>query len=144
MPYYLRHQLYDIDVIIQRTLVYTAVSLVLALVYFGGVVVIQALLRPVTGQGSELAIVGSTLAIAALFNPLRRRVQHQIDRRFYRRKYDAAQVLATFNAAVRNEVDLNELTAELLHVVERTIQPAHVSLWLREPDKITSRQERGS
>jgi hypothetical protein len=131
----LRFGLFDIGVLVNRTLVYGALTAVLALVYYSSVVLLQQLFRLLTGQTSDIAIVVSTLAIAALFSPLRRRVQAFIDRRFYRRKYDAAQTLATFSATLRDEVDLNQLTASLLTVVEETMQPAHVSLWLRKPER---------
>jgi hypothetical protein len=101
------------------------------LVYFGSIVLLQALFRALTGQESQLAVVASTLAIAALFNPLRRRIQAFIDRRFYRRKYDAAKTLAQFSSKLRNETDLDRLGSELVGVVQETMQPAHVSLWLR-------------
>jgi hypothetical protein len=128
----LRYRLFDIDIIINRTLVYGALTAALALVYFGSVVLLQTLFRLVTGEGqSQLVTVLSTLAIAALFTPLRRRIQGVIDRRFYRRKYDAVRTLAAFSTAARDEVDLNELTSRLLEAVEETMQPAHVSVWLR-------------
>ncbi|MFN8487233.1 MAG: hypothetical protein U0350_06545 [Caldilineaceae bacterium] len=126
----LRYRLYEIDVIIRRTLVYTSVSVTLALLYWGGIIVFQQLFRWFTGAHQELAVMASTLAIAALFTPLRRRVQDWIDQRFYRRKYDAEQVLAAFGEIVRNETDLDQLTATLVEVVQETLQPEQVALWL--------------
>jgi hypothetical protein len=127
----LTYRLYDIDIIIRRTLVYSILTVTLGLVYIGCILLSRALVAPLTG-GSELAIVASTLAIAALFNPLRHRIQQLIDKRFYRRKYDAAKVLAAFGATVRDETDLERLTGELLRVVDETMQPEFVGLWLRD------------
>jgi hypothetical protein len=131
----LRYRLYDIDLLINHTLVYAVLTAMLALVYFGGVTATQAIFRTLTGQQQQpqLAIVVSTLVIAALFNPLRRRIQAFIDRRFYRKKYDARKTLEAFSAKLRNETDLEALNSELVGVVKETMQPAHVSLWLR-PD----------
>jgi hypothetical protein len=131
----LRYRLYDIDILINRTLVYGVLTAALALVYFGSIVVLQGLFRALTGETSQLAVVASTLAIAALFVPLRRRVQAFIDRRFYRRKYDVAKTLEAFNAKLREDVDLNSVTEDLVEVVKETMQPARVSLWLRPPEK---------
>ena len=128
----LKHRLYDIDIIINRTLVYGALTLSLLLVYVGCVVSLQYVLRAFTGGNSQLVIVASTLAIAALFNPLRRRIQSFIDRRFYRRKYDAVKTLEEFGAKLRDETDLESLNAEMLSVVRETRRPEHASLWLRE------------
>jgi hypothetical protein len=129
----LRYRLYEIDLLINRTLVYGVLTATLALIYFGGVATTQALFRALSGQQPQLAIVVSTLVIAALFNPLRHRIQAFIDRRFYRRKYDAAKTLEVFSAKLRDEMDLDSLSDDLLGVVRETMQPAHVSLWLR-PD----------
>lgn len=131
----LRSGLWDVDVVINRALVYGSLTLTLALVYLGGVVGLQYAFRALTGSETQLAVVASTLAIAALFVPLRRRVQAFIDRRFYRRKYDAALVLAAFSNTLRDETDLERLTPEMLRVVRETVQPAHASLWLREFDR---------
>jgi hypothetical protein len=129
----LRYRLWDIDLIVRRALVYTALTLSLVLVYLAGVVAFQGLFRSVRGQQTELAVVASTLAIAALFQPLRSLIQRAIDRRFYRRKYDAARVLAAFGASLRDEVELSRLAEHVLAVVEETMQPAHVSLRLIAP-----------
>jgi hypothetical protein len=129
----LRARLWDIDIIIRRTLVYSSLSGVLLLVYVSSIVLLQAVLRPLFGQQSpQLVTVASTLVIAALFSPLRRRIQTVIDQRFYRRKYDAAQILAAFGATMRDKTDLDALVDELLMVVKQTMQPSHVSLWLRK------------
>jgi hypothetical protein len=135
-----KYRLYEIDTLINRTLVYGALTAALVAVYFGGVTVTQALFRTLTGQEkqAQLAIVVSTLVIAALFNPLRRRIQGFIDRRFYRSKYDAAKTLEAFSAKLRDETDLDALSDDLVGVVRETMQPAHVSLWLR-PDTVSKK-----
>jgi hypothetical protein len=133
----LRYRLFDIDILINRTLVYATLTVLLAVLYFSSVIVLQRLFAPLLGGNDQLAIVASTLAIAALFHPLRRRVQHVIDRRFYRRKYDAQQTLQAFSAKLRDETDLDQLTDDLVQMVDRTLQPARVSLWLRESERRT-------
>ncbi|MBA2713216.1 MAG: hypothetical protein H0U55_06640 [Rubrobacteraceae bacterium] len=140
----LKYRLYDIDIIINRALVYGSLTVSLAAVYFGGVVGTQAIFRAITGQEQQpqFAIVVSTLAIAALFGPLRRRIQDVIDRRFYRRKYDAALIMAAYGTRLRDEVDLQTLSDDLLGVVRETMQPAHASLWLRSSDRKPAAMDR--
>jgi hypothetical protein len=135
----LRYRLYNIDLVINRTLVYAALTISLALVYLGSVAGLQRLLSPVVGEGNQLAVVASTLLIAALFQPLRRRVQSFIDRRFYRRKYDAQRVLADFSERLRDETELETLSEDLVSVVGEALQPAHVSVWLRTTEREASR-----
>jgi hypothetical protein len=132
----LRYRLYEIDLIINRTLVYGSLTATLVALYFGGVVVLQRVFVTLTGQQSTLAVVASTLLIAALFTPLRRHIQSFIDRRFYRRKYDARKTLEAFSAKLRDETDLDALSDDLVGVVRETMQPSHVSLWLR-PDTVS-------
>jgi hypothetical protein len=137
-----RYRLYEIDIVINRTLVYGALTAALVAVYFGGVATLQALFRALTGQQSILAVVASTLLIAALFNPLRRRIKAFIDRRFYRRKYDAAKTLEAVSARLRDETDLQALNGDITRVVRETMQPSHVSLWLRP--ELPPRRSEGS
>ena len=127
----LRYRLYDVDVIINRTLVYGVLTATLVALYFGSIVLLQTVFVGLTGQKSTLAVVASTLVIAALFQPLRRRLQSFIDRRFYRRKYDVAMTLEAFSAKLRDDTDLDTLSDDLVGVVNETMQPAHISLWLR-------------
>jgi hypothetical protein len=129
----LKYRLYEIDILINRTLVYGSLTVMLIALYFGGVVLLQSVFVALTGEQSTLAVVASTLLIAALFNPLRRRIQAFIDRRFYRRKYDARKTLEEFSVKLRDETDLEALNVELVRVVRETMQPERVSLWLREP-----------
>jgi hypothetical protein len=136
----LRYRLYEIDLIINRTLVYGLLTATLVAVYLGGVVLLQYVFRTLTGGESQIAIVASTLAIAALFVPLRRRIQSFIDLSFYRRGYDAAKTLEAFSAKLRNDTDLDALSDELVEVVVETMQPAHVSLWLRPETASKHRQ----
>jgi PAS domain S-box-containing protein len=131
----LRYRLYNIDLLLNRTLVYGALTAVLAAVYFGSIVLFQMIFRAFTGQESQLAVVISTLAIAALFTPLRLRIQSFIDRRFYRRKYDARKTLEAFSAKLRTETDLDALSSELIDVIRETMQPTRVSLWLKAPER---------
>ena len=140
----LRFRLYDIDVVINRTLVYSSVTVMLGLAYFGSVATLQYALRVLTGHEvqQQLIIVVSTLAIAALFNPLRRRIQSTVDRRFYRSKYDAATTLDAFNSRLRDETDLASLNEDLVSVVRETMQPEHVSLWL-QPDATSTERRAG-
>jgi hypothetical protein len=138
----LRSHLFDIDVLINRTLVYGSLTVTLVALYFGGIVVLQRLFVILTGEGSTLAVVASTLLIAALFNPLRGRIQSFIDKRFYRRKYDARKTLDAFSVKLRDETDLEAVNYDLVGVVAETLQPAHVGLWLR-PETAPQRQRAG-
>jgi hypothetical protein len=137
----LKYRLYEIDIIINRTLVYGALTAALIALYFVAIVVLQRVFVVFTGQQSTLAVVASTLLIAALFNPLRRRIQSFIDRSFYRKKYDARRTLEAFSAKLRDETDLSTLSNDLVGVVRETMQPAHVSLWLR-PDTVPKGEQR--
>jgi hypothetical protein len=134
-----RYRLYDIDILINRTLVYGTLTAMLVAVYIGGIVLSQHVFVLLTGQQSTLAVVASTLLIAALFNPLRRSIQSFVDRRFYRRKYDARKTLDVFSTRLREETDLDALSDDLVDVVRETMQPAHISLWLRQ-DPLTKEE----
>jgi hypothetical protein len=131
----LRYRLWDIDIIINRGLIYGTLTLLLVIIYFGTVTILQNLFTAVTGQQSPVALVISTLIIAALFQPLYRRVQELINRRFYRGKYDAGKILAEFASTARDEVDLDNITSALVDAAEKTLQPASISLWLKEPSR---------
>ena len=140
----LKYRLFDIDVVINRTLVYGLLTATLVGLYFGGIVVLQRLFVALTGEQSTLAVVASTLLIAALFTPLRRRIQAFIDRRFYRRKYDARKTLESFSAKLRDETDLDALRDDLVGVVAETMQPAHVSLWLHPDPAVKYKKKRAA
>jgi hypothetical protein len=142
----LRYRLYDIDRIINRTLVYGALTAMLVAVYVGGVTATQAIFRALTGQEQQpqLAVVVSTLVIAALFMPLRRRIQAFIDRRFYRRKYDARKTLEAYSARLRDETDLEALSDDLVEVVKETMQPSHISLWLPPDPALKDKKHRAA
>jgi hypothetical protein len=129
----LRYRLYEIDILINRTLVYGPLTATLVALYFGAIVLLQSVFVALTGEQSTLAVVASTLLIAAMFTPLRRRIQSFIDRRFYRRKYDARKTLEAFSSKLRDETELEALSNELVGAVRETMQPTHISLWLR-PD----------
>jgi hypothetical protein len=137
----LRYRLYEIDILINRTVVYGSLTVTLVVIYFGLIVVLQRLFVALTGQQSTLAVVASTLAIAAMFSPLRRRIQGIGDRRFYRRKYDAAKTLEAFSTRLRDETDLEALNNDLVGVVRETMAPAHVTLWLRPRSEVGQRRE---
>jgi hypothetical protein len=139
-----RYRLYEIDLLINRTLVYGSLTAMLVALYFGGIVMLQRLFVILTGERSTLAVVGSTLVIAALFTPLRRRIQGFIDRRFYRSKYNARKTLEAFSAQLRNETDLDARSDDLIGVVRETIQPAHVSVWLHPDGALKDKQKRAA
>jgi hypothetical protein len=131
----LRYRLYDIDVVINRTVVYGSLSAILAAVYLGAVLLLQVVLSPFT-EGSSLAVAVSTLTVAALFRPVRARIQHVVDRRFFRSKYDAGRTLDQFSSHLRDKVDITHIRDDLLTVVGDTVQPTHASLWLRTPEAV--------
>lgn len=133
----LRYRLWDIDRVIKRTLVYGLLSAILLLIYLLLVFAGQYLLSDLLGRSNGVVLVSSTLLVAALFQPLRQRIQRLVDRRFYRRKYDVAKIIAAYSATLRQEVDLDQLREQLLDVVQETMQPTHVSLWLRSPQPHT-------
>ena len=135
----LSYRLWDIDLIIRRTLVYTILTAMLGLVYFGLVILLDGMLRSLVGSSGQVATVVSTLAVAALFTPLRHRVQDLIDRRFYRRKYNAEQALAEFAAVVRNNADIHLVSDQLTRAIQETVQPEHASLWLKAPPENRAR-----
>jgi hypothetical protein len=130
----LRYRLYEIDVIIRRTLVYAALVAVLVALYLGGVTLVGGLVRTVAGGSGAVGVTVSTLLVAAAFQPLRSRIQRAVDHRFYRGRYDAARTLESFSGRLRDEVAIETVSGEVLDVVRRTLQPAHVSLWLRQPE----------
>jgi hypothetical protein len=136
----LRYRLFDVDILIRQTVLYSTLTVILVLVYIGSIVVLQGLFRALTGQTHEVAIIGSTLTSVALFQPLRSRLQASIDRRFYRQHYDAARTLAVFGSRLRDEVDLLAIRHELIAVVQETMQPASISLWIR-PDHLPQRAD---
>jgi hypothetical protein len=135
-----KYRLYDRDILINRTIVYGLLTATLVALYFGGIVMLQRIFVLLTGEQVSLAVVASTLLIAALFNPVRRRIQSFIDRSFYRRKYDARKTLEAFSAQLRDESDLEALSGDLVGVVRETMQPAHVSLWLRPGEACEGQQ----
>jgi predicted component of type VI protein secretion system len=136
----LRYRLYDIDLIIRKTVQYGVLTAVLALVYFGTIILLQSLVGQAMGEQSPIIIVLSTLLIAAMFNPLRRRVQTAVDRRFYRQKYDAQQVLAQFAQTARDETDMEALTDELVRVVQETMQPESMAVWFKTVERKVSHE----